>query len=356
MANINKVSLPDGTTYNFKDDVSGYIDSRVYTGRCNTNNNSADKTATLYGNSANDFELGNGTVVILYCENPSYNSSLTYTPITMSVQNTTATPIMIDRYSQLLADDSANGWASRSTIMLYYYGNVFYILSNQQSVQWDQLVSSGTNIADVTIGGTTTHIYAPSGGGSVPNNGVLTIQKNGSTIQTFSADQSTNVTADISVPTQASDIGAQPTLSSGTNIKTVNGFTLLGSGNLQLSYGADEIEYSGDIPGAVDVENALDILNTAVDGKMDYVSNGSLDEVLVNNGSGQAIGSQVSISTLLAKQDELQSGTNIKTINGNSILGSGNLAIPTGSTVYYGTTEPASSLGNDGDLYILLES
>lgn len=38
------------------------------------------------------------------------------------------------------------------------------------------------------------------------NNGVLTIQKNGSTIQTFSANQSGNVTANLIIPTKTSDL------------------------------------------------------------------------------------------------------------------------------------------------------
>ena len=38
------------------------------------------------------------------------------------------------------------------------------------------------------------------------NNGMLTIQKNGTTVQTFTANQSTNATANITVPTKTSEI------------------------------------------------------------------------------------------------------------------------------------------------------
>lgn len=44
------------------------------------------------------------------------------------------------------------------------------------------------------------------------NNATLTIQKNGTTVNTFSANASSNVTANITVPTQASDIGALSTI------------------------------------------------------------------------------------------------------------------------------------------------
>ena len=46
------------------------------------------------------------------------------------------------------------------------------------------------------------------GQSSTANNGTLTIQKNGSNVATFSANQATNTTANIVVPTKASDIGA----------------------------------------------------------------------------------------------------------------------------------------------------
>ena len=38
------------------------------------------------------------------------------------------------------------------------------------------------------------------------NDGTLTIQKNGTAVQTFTANQSSNVTANITVPTKTSDI------------------------------------------------------------------------------------------------------------------------------------------------------
>lgn len=66
------------------------------------------------------------------------------------------------------------------------------------------------------------------------NNATLTIQKNGTTVNTFTANASSNVTANITVPTQASDIGAQATLVSGTNIKTINNESILGSGNIEI--------------------------------------------------------------------------------------------------------------------------
>ena len=54
-------------------------------------------------------------------------------------------------------------------------------------------------------------------------------------------------------------------------------------------------------------------------------------------------------SALNAKQDTLISGTNIKTINGNTLLGSGDLVISPSSTITVGTT-PVTS-GTDGRIF-----
>lgn len=80
--------------------------------------------------------------------------------------------------------------------------------------------------------------------------------------------------------------GKQDTLVSGTNIKTINGGSLLGSGDLSVSSAASW----GGITGTLSSQSDL---NTALN----------------------------------AKQDTLVSGTSIKTVNGNSLLGSGNVSI-----------------------------
>ena len=50
----------------------------------------------------------------------------------------------------------------------------------------------------------------------VVNNGKLTIQKNGENVASFTANSSTDVTADISVPTNPQDIGAEPSFTKNT--------------------------------------------------------------------------------------------------------------------------------------------
>lgn len=70
-------------------------------------------------------------------------------------------------------------------------------------------VTQNTGSATISItdkNGTTTATVYDGTPGTVPNDGTLTIQKNGTTVQTFTANQSSNATANITVPTQFSDL------------------------------------------------------------------------------------------------------------------------------------------------------
>ena len=90
----------------------------------------------------------------------------------------------------------------------------------------------------------------------------------------------------------------QDTLVSGENIKTVNGQSILGAGNIEA--------------GGTDVEG--NPAESATDGDLTKIKIGSKIYSIHNY-----------TSAINAKQDKLESGKNIKTVNGQSILGSGNI-------------------------------
>lgn len=114
-------------------------------------------------------------------------------------------------------------------------------------------VTKTGDTATITItdkDGTTT---ASISDGSTPtvNDGTLTIQKNGTTVQTFSADQASNVTANITVPTQFSDLSGtvsssqieDEAITTGTASATGTNITLAGT----MDGGAiDSVEMYGD--------------------------------------------------------------------------------------------------------------
>lgn len=112
------------------------------------------------------------------------------------------------------------------------------------------------------------------------------------------------------IPTLETDMmGKQDTLVSGTNIKTINGESVLGEGNI-------EVAKKTDIPSTDNLATKNEL--TAV-------------ETVANNAATKADAATSRVegveTALNNKQDTLVSGTNIKTINSQSIIGSGDLAI-----------------------------
>lgn len=104
----------------------------------------------------------------------------------------------------------------------------------------------------------------------------------------------------------------QDTLVSGTNIKSVNSTTLLGSGNLAVQ----EVLVSG--------TNIKSVNSTTLLGSGDL----AVQEVLVSGTNLKSVNSTSLLgSGNLAVQEVLVSGTNIKSVNSTTLLGSGDLAV-----------------------------
>lgn len=106
-------------------------------------------------------------------------------------------------------------------------GSATYDTVGEASVT--QVQTSGTKIATVTIDGTATDLYAPDGGGGGPEPSSTTPAMDGTAAV---GTATTYARADHAHPT---DTSRQATLVSGTNIKTVNGNSLLGSGNISTA-------------------------------------------------------------------------------------------------------------------------
>ena len=180
--------------------------------------------------------------------------------------------------------------------------------------------------------------------------------------------------------------GKQNTLVSGTNIKTINGNTILGEGNIQIETTgggitdapSDDKTY-GRKNGAWSEITQPDLSNyalksevpkryvtefTGTDNGFQILQNGSSDTrggltfgegftvVNLRNTPSVSIDTET-IATkeqLNGKQDTLVSGTNIKTVNGNSLLGSGDITIEGGGsdiTAQYYSTSNGVQLSKD---------
>jgi hypothetical protein len=174
-------------------------------------------------------------------------------------------------------------------------------------------------------------------------------------------DNTSDANKPVSSATQSALNAKQDTLVSGTNIKTVNGTSVLGSGNISISSAVAWGGVTGTLSNQTDLQTALDGKvdeNTAITGatktKITYDAKGLVTAgadattadiadstnrryvtdaqlVVVGNTSGTNTGDNATNSQYsglaTSKQDTLVSGTNIKTINSTSLLGSGNVAV-----------------------------
>ena len=106
----------------------------------------------------------------------------------------------------------------------------------------------------------------------------------------------------------------QDTLVSGTNIKTINNQSIVGSGNVTIEATTDYNDLTNKPDLTIYAEKS-DLATVATTGNYNDLSN-------------QPDLSQYATQTdLNDKQDQLQSGVNIKTINNESLLGSGNITV-----------------------------
>lgn len=187
---------------------------------------------------------------------------------------------------------------------------------------------------------------------------------------------------------------------SGTNqnIKTINGNSLLGSGDLTIGGGTEEVLVCNvtnqSTPVTLD-KTTTEIVQAANSGKevicidpnnnftyrlFAYSSTQVFFSAIYSNVCYNLyanIGTESWTKFSTTYQTQLTSGTTIKTVNGNSLLGSGDidtselpsltnnagkvLVVNSGATavewtqrvtIYSGTSAPSSGTGNDGDIYI----
>ena len=107
----------------------------------------------------------------------------------------------------------------------------------------------------------------------------------------------------------------QDILVSGQNIKTINGESVLGSGNIAIQGGTSNWD---------DIQGKPEFAEVATSGSYNDLT----DKPEIPDVSNLATKSEVA-----AKQDTLVSGENIKTVNGQSLLGNGNIDITSGGTI-----------------------
>ena len=152
--------------------------------------------------------------------------------------------------------------------------------------------------------------------------------------------------------------GKQDKLVSGTNIKTINSQSILGSGNISIEGGGstvvvdDALSDTSENPVQNKVittritsiesslgskANASDIPTkvSQLENDSTYQTKANLDTALADYAKTSDVNSKNALQdeAIQSKQDKLISGTNIKTINNQSLLGEGNISIEAGSSI-----------------------
>ena len=259
-------------------------------------------------------------------------------------------------------------------------GKVAYDHSQSTHARTDATaVASSTTNGNIKINGTETTVYShpTSGvtagtyksvtvdgnghvtGGSNPttlsgygitdakiNNGTITLGSNTITPLTSFTETdpifSAGAAADISSTDISNWNGKQAALVSGTNIKTVNGNSLLGSGNITISGGSSS--YS-------DLTNKPQINGNELSGNKTAAQLGFA--TVATSGSYNDLSNKPSIPTVNNGTLTIQkNGSTVATFTANQSGNStANITVP---GVYNGTGAPASTLGSDGDIYIQL--
>lgn len=149
-------------------------------------------------------------------------------------------------------------------------------------------------------------------------------------------------------------------LESGLTIKTINGQPILGSGNITIDgnsiglgtalyyLGVTETNLSDESTSPVVVINGVS--KTATSGAVVFYDN---KEFIFNGERWEELGYPTNLDK---KQDELISGQNIKTINGETLLGPGNITIKsTYDTTLLETTEAPLKVGGIDEGTIITE-
>ena len=238
--------------------------------------------------------------------------------------------------------------------------NINNLQINGKSVTKENLIEKFDAVANGNVGGGGSSTKLNEGSNitlTEEEDGSITISATGELAATVNWEDVQNKP---NVATQeelaSSLLAKQDTLVSGTNIKTINGNSILGEGDLVIQGGTSDVDKNyvdeqlalkadkSELTDYLTIESATSTYQPIGDYSTNEQLSTKLDITTYNADKATfALKTEIPDTSTLAskeeleetaatKQDVLVSGENIKTINGTSILGEGNIEIQGGSS------------------------
>lgn len=182
------------------------------------------------------------------------------------------------------------------------------------------------------------------------NNATLTIKKNGTAVGTFTADADTNVDINITVPTNASDVGALPATTKYAGASTAGGAaTSANKLNTNAGSSTKPVYFTGGVPTACTYSVEKDVPSNAVFTDTTYESKSAA--------SGGTAVSLVTTGEKYTWNNKQNTISDLSTIRSGAALGATAVQPETGkglSTNDYTTAEKDKLSGLSGeDLFVL---
>ena len=361
MANISAIKLPDGITYNIADKVSGYI---------------TGMTILSYGSSTwTDFLEAYNLKKVVYCRASSNSNPGTGSQTRlafMAYVNNAETPTEVEfQYYRSVSSHSDSQQGDQVYVYKLNSSGTWSVITRNSftkiAVDGDltKSYSNGTLTLSVTLPDTsgfitteTDPIFSASVASGITSNDIT--NWNNKSDFSGSYDDLTDKPTIPTIPTNISaftndagyltthqDIsGKQDTLVSGTNIKTINNESILGSGNITISASGCLPLTGGTLSGNLDVNAEVSADSISVGGAS--VTN----NLQVNTINGVTVGSDPKFTDTNTTYNF--SGTTFYSGNSETAEHNANNAVKNGN-YYYTSNGPATSLGatsTDGALYV----
>lgn len=337
----------DGTHLVYLDELSASsykiveVSSQDYAKVYKLQNNGQDITGSATINVPKDMVVSAGEVkTCIQANNPVQGLAVGDKYIDLTIANTPNTHIYIP---------------VKDLVDVYTEGNGIDISSsNVVSIQLDSANANGLATTTAGLKLSTVTTTAAGAMSATDKTNLDTIYSNylkaGNTIGTISVTEFNPVSDTVHVTPQSlgnsqktqarSNISAQESLVSGTNIKTINGQSILGSGNLEISGGGGGSSITVDTELSNSSTNPVQnrVITTALSGKVGDVRIGSSS--IVSNGIATIPSSSVLPTVTTADEGKILRVSN----------GAWALVVP--SSIYTGSGAPDNSLGNNGDIYL----